>query len=70
MENKLEQKISISRQIMSSICRYAESIELNTYIYNITMKFISYYEKSEGSSFVKKEVLHSLLRLLFEYKRE
>ena len=34
------------------------------------MKFISYYEKSEGSSFVKKEVLHSLIRLLFECKRE
>ena len=34
------------------------------------MKFISYYEKSEGSSFVKKEVLHSLIRLIIECKRE
>ena len=48
---------------MQSFIEKAESYGKNIYFY-------LYYEKSEGSSFVKKEVLHSLLRLLFEYKRE
>ncbi len=56
-------KLSFENPVCNHFVENAESYGKNIYFY-------LYYEKSEGSSFVKKEVLHSLLRLLFEYKRE